>query len=101
MSNTARVTVTLPIELVATIDRLESNRSRFIAIAVEQAIARRGHEAFLESIANPHPASIELASQGLADWASAARAEDADIVDPATGTRVQWVEGEGWIEEAK
>jgi metal-responsive CopG/Arc/MetJ family transcriptional regulator len=37
MATTERVTVTLPAELVESIDRYERNRSRFIAEAVEGA----------------------------------------------------------------
>ena len=38
---TERVTVTMPGELVAGIDRIEGNRSRFIAEAVRHELQRR------------------------------------------------------------
>jgi metal-responsive CopG/Arc/MetJ family transcriptional regulator len=41
MATTARVTVTLPVDLVEGIDRVERNRSRFIAEAVEHELVPR------------------------------------------------------------
>ena len=43
MPNAERVTVTLRADLVAEIDRVERNRSRFIAEAVERDLQRRRH----------------------------------------------------------
>lgn len=98
---TERVTVTLNTELVKGIDRLEKNRSRFIAEAVERELARRRREGLLRSIEKPHPDAAELAEAGLAEWSASLPAGDDDLVDPAAGTPVRWVEGEGWVEDPR
>lgn len=98
---TARVTVTLPAELVEEIDRVEANRSRFVAIAVEHEIARRRREALLLSVRKPHPESRALAAEGMTEWGTLAAEGDADLVDSARGTPVKWVEGRGWVERKR
>jgi hypothetical protein len=99
MQNTERVTVTLRADLVKEIDRVERNRSRFIAEAVERELQRRRHLALLQSVANPHTETTELADIGLGDWARELPVEN-DLVDLSSGTAVRWVEGRGWVEEA-
>jgi hypothetical protein len=84
--------------LVEGIDRLERNRSRFIAEAVEHELLRRRREGLLRSLASPHPEAEQLADVGLADWA-ATLPTDEGLVDEAAGQRVRWVEGQGWVEE--
>ena len=101
MSSTARVTVTLPAELVAEIDRIEANRSRFVAVAVEREVERRRRDALLVSVRSPHPESVALAAEGIAEWGSLAADGDGDLVDPARGTAVKWVEGRGWVERKR
>ena len=96
MSATERVTITLPAELVVGIDRLERNRSRFIAEAVEHELARRRREELLSSVRNPHPETVGLADSGLGDW-TADLPDDEGLVDVAGGTAVRWVEGLGWV----
>ena len=98
MQKIARVTVTLPTELLAGIDRVESNRSRFVAEAVEHELALRRREALLESIANPHVETTEFIDEGTADW-TRNLPEDHDLMNPAVGTAVRWVEGVGWTED--
>jgi len=98
---TARVTVTLPVGLVEEIDRVEANRSHFVAVAVEHEIERRRREALLASIRNPHPDSVALAAEGLAEWGSQAADGDSDLVDAAGGRAVKWVEGRGWVERKR
>ena len=98
MSTTARVTVTLSAELVEGIDRLERNRSRFIAEAVEHELARRRREELLKSVRDPHPETVDPADTGLGDWA-ADLADDEGLVDMEGGTAVRWVGGQGWVEE--
>ncbi|MEX2270469.1 MAG: ribbon-helix-helix domain-containing protein [Vicinamibacterales bacterium] len=97
MALTERVTVTLSADLVEDIDRLERNRSRFIAEAVERELTRRRREALLNSVQNPHPETVEFADAGLSDWA-AELPDDDGLVDPHGGTPVRWVEGKGWVE---
>ncbi len=100
MSATARVTVTLPAELVERIDRLASNRSRFISEAIAHELDRRRRDALEASLVNPHPETDELAAAGLGEWMAAAAEGDDDLLDPAAGRPVRWVPGEGWVEEA-
>jgi hypothetical protein len=96
---TERVTVTLRAELVESIDRVERNRSRFIAEAVEHELARRRREGLLQSLQEPHPEVAELADAGLADWAAGLPPEEEELVDPKEGTPVRWIEGKGWRKE--
>jgi post-segregation antitoxin (ccd killing protein) len=98
MATTERVTVTLPLDLVERIDRLERNRSRFITEAVQRELERRRREELLRSLEHPHPESSELAAEGLVDWGAALPPADDDLLDPETGQDVAWVEGQGWVE---
>ncbi|MGQ0734377.1 MAG: CopG family ribbon-helix-helix protein [Acidobacteriota bacterium] len=98
MGTTERVTVTLPAGLLERIDRLERNRSRFIARAVEKELARRRREALLTSVRDPHPETADLADAGLGDWATDLP-EDNGTVDVSRGTAVRWIEGRGWVQE--
>lgn len=100
MATTERVTVTLPIETVESIDRLERNRSRFIAEAVEHELTRRRRAGLLRSLKSPHPEAAELADTGLVDWGASLPAEDEGLVDVSAGKPVRWVEGHGWVEES-
>ena len=95
MAETARVTVTLAADLVDGIDRIERNRSRFIAEAVQHELMRRRQAGLLQSIHSPHADTAGLADTGLADWVSELSADD-DLVDVEEGTPVRWVEGQGW-----
>jgi hypothetical protein len=99
MARTERVTVTLPVELVNGIDQFERNRSRFIAVAVEQELVRRRREGLLLSLQHPHPEAAELADAGLAEWGASLPAGDEGLVDANAGKAVRWVEGQGWVEE--
>ena len=99
MATTERVTVTLPIELVESIDRFERNRSRFITEAVEHELVRRRRQGLLRSLKNPHPEATELAEAGLADWGASLPADDEGLVDVSGGKSVRWVEGRGWVEQ--
>jgi hypothetical protein len=96
---TERVTVTLPVELIESIDRIERNRSHFIAEAVEHELAFRRRERLLRSLKNPHSEAAELAEIGLYDWAASLPVDVDDLVDMTAGKPVRWVEGQGWIEE--
>ena len=99
MSGVDRVTVTLPNDLVRDIDRREKNRSKFVAKAVRNELDRRRREELRRSLHNPHPESAELAEQGLEEWARGLPDEDAEaLVDGNSGTPVQWIPGEGWVE---
>ncbi len=92
-----RVTVTLPAELIAGIDRLQRNRSRFIAEAIMHELERRRQTQLRQSLMNPHPESGQLEDEGFETWAASLLAEDAEgLVDPAAGTAVRWDPGTGW-----
>ena len=99
MATIERVTVTLAAETVESIDRLEGNRSRFIAEAVEHEPVRLRREGLLRSLKSPHPEAAELAQTGLADRGASLPADDDDLVDVSAGTPVGWVEGQGWVTE--
>lgn len=99
MNTTERVTVTLAIELVEGIDRLERNRSRFIAEAVEHELARRRREGLLSSVRNPHPETVDRSEAGLGDW-TADLPDDEGLVDLTGGTAVRWIDGRGWVKES-
>ncbi len=92
----SRITITLPEDLVERIDRLERNRSRFIADAVERELHRRLRQELRRSLDAPHPESVEVAEQGLAAYRDALPAESTGLVDPAEGFPVVWRDGEGW-----
>ncbi|MBK6532271.1 MAG: hypothetical protein IPN17_27670 [Deltaproteobacteria bacterium] len=100
MATTERVTVTLPVELIAGIDRLERNRSRFIAEAVEHELLRRRRAGLLRSVKHPHSEAAEMAEAGLAGWGAGLPAEEDGLVDMAAGKPVRWVEGQGWVEDS-
>ena len=99
MRTIERVTVTLSAELVEEIDRLERNRSRFIAHAIEHELARRRREALHRSVRSPHPETADVADTVLGDWTSDLPDEEG-LVDVAGGTAVRWIEGQGWVRES-
>jgi post-segregation antitoxin (ccd killing protein) len=101
MATTERVTVTLPSDLVESIDQVERNRSRFILQAVKRELARRRRTGLLRSLKSPHPEAAELAETGLADWGASLPDGDDGLVDVNGGKAVRWVEGRGWVEEPR
>ena len=102
MSTTEPVTVTLPTEVVRDIDRMETNRSKFILDAVHHELQRRRREELQRSLRQPHPESTRLADAEFDEWARSLPAEDAsELVDLQAGTPVRWVPGQGWVEAAE
>ena len=93
-----RVTVTIPAELVAGIDRIERNRSRFIAEAVRHELQRRQRLELLRSLEAPHPDTAATAALGLAAWAEGLPSGDDDLLDPHSGAAVNWIPDSGWQE---
>ena len=93
-----RVTVTMPAELVAGIDRYERNRSRFIAEAVRHELKRRQRLELQRSLENPHPDTAATAALGLQSWQQSLPTGDADLLDPAAGVPVRWSPDQGWQE---
>lgn len=98
-TTTERVTVTLPAELVDRIDRLERNRSRFVAEAVRNELARRRRAELQRSLARPHPETVEHTEMGLDAWGEGLLEGDDALVDPAAGHAIRWDEDAGWREE--
>jgi hypothetical protein len=98
MSTTERLTVTLPAEMLVSIDHFESNRSRFVTEAVRREIERRRRDEFRLSLENPHPETVAMAREPLADWVVGG-GDDADLVDPDGGTAIRWVPDVGWVSE--
>lgn len=92
-----RVTVTLPVEIVRDIDRLDKNRSKFVLDAVRQELRRRRRAELRRSLRRPHVETTQLADAGLDEWAKSLPDEES-LVDPKGGVRVRWVPGEGWVE---
>lgn len=86
--------------MVKRIDRLERNRSRFIAEAIERELARRRRATLLSSVRAPHPETVDLADAGLGDW-TADLPEDEALVNVADGTAVRWVEARGWVKDPR
>jgi hypothetical protein len=102
MPTNERVTVTLPAEVVRDIDRLESNRSRFVLEAVRHELRLRRRAELRRSLRSPHPEGEQLAEAGFVDWAESLPDEDAaGLVDMKAGTPVRWVPGEGWVEKRR
>jgi len=94
--STNEQSVTLPADLLETIDRLGVDRARFVAEAVQRELARRDREGLLESLRNPHPDSQKIAEEGFAEWAASLPDDIDGLVDPNAGTSVRWVPGVGW-----
>lgn len=92
----ARVTITLPSELVQDIDRVESNRSAFVLEAVQRELARRSRRELRRSLKNPHPEARALAEVGISEWGKSLPVENTDLVDPRKGTPVRWTP-KGWV----
>jgi post-segregation antitoxin (ccd killing protein) len=98
-TTTKRVTVTLPADLVDRIDRLERNRSRFVAEAVRNELARCRRAELQRSLASPHPETVEHTEMELDAWSEGLLEGDAALVDPAAGYVIRWDEDAGWREE--
>ena len=99
---TARVTVTLPVDIVDTIGRHERNRSAFVLVAVRNELQRRRREQLHRSLRAPHPESRTTAEAGFDAWAKGLPDEDvAGLIDARAGTPVRWVPGKGWVERKR
>ena len=93
----ARITITLPADLVERIDQTSSNRSRFIAEAVERELHQRLREALRRSLDAPHEDGRKDAELGLAGFRDALPGDAPELLDPAAAVDLAWHEGEGWI----
>ncbi|HUA20302.1 MAG TPA: ribbon-helix-helix domain-containing protein [Bryobacteraceae bacterium] len=96
-SSFERVTITLPNGLVKDIDRLETNRSKFVAEAVRRELDRRRRAELRRSLRNPHPESATFVDEGFDEWARSLPQEDAEgLVNSRGGKPLRWKPGEGW-----
>jgi hypothetical protein len=96
-----RVTITLPHKLVKAIDKVDTNRSGFLAKAAQRELKRRARRALKEALdARTFTAEDQqLADGGFQAWAEALPSDDVGaMVDLDAGTPVRWVPGEGWRE---
>ena len=93
-----RVTVTLPDDLLAEMDRQVENRSLFVAEAIKAELVRRREQRFVEALRNPHPESAEMADLGFREWTSLSDDGDAALIDPAALRPVRWDPASGWDE---
>lgn len=94
----ARITVTLPEEVVAELDRHTRNRSRFVLTAVEKELGHLRRQALLTSISAPHPQSGEIAESGLEEWADRGADGDEELLSADGGRPVRWSPEGGWTE---
>ena len=94
----ARITVTLPDEVVRDIDKRDRNRSRFVLEAVEHELESRRRQELLASVKSPHPQSEEVAEAGIGEWGDWGTAGDEELLDTAAGRSVRWSPGRGWAE---
>lgn len=93
----ARVTVTLPSELVRAMDREEVNRSRFVLTAVTRELDRRRNEQLRQSLSHPHPESLEMSEVGFSTWAEGLSEDASDLIAPGAGEGVRWTADRGWV----
>lgn len=102
MTSLERVTVTLPADFLRDIDRHEKNRSKFVVEAVRRELDRRRRLELSRSLRNPHPEAVDLAGQGLQEWANGLPEEDVEgLLNASAGKPVRWVAGEGWLEDGE
>jgi hypothetical protein len=101
MAQAERITVTLPPRLVAQIDRVDGNRSGFLARAARRELRRLERKALKLSL----DARVftdedrELEAAGLADYAASLPAEDCEaMIEPDAFKPIRWVPGTGWVE---
>jgi hypothetical protein len=82
-------------------NRREKNRSKFVAEAVRRELDRRRRVELHRSLQSPHAETALLPEQGLEEWARGLPVEDhGALLDAKAGKAVQWVPGEGWVEDS-
>jgi hypothetical protein len=95
---TDRVSVILPDDLVREIDRREKDRTKFVAEAVRRELDRRRRDELHRSLESRD--TVNMAEEGFEEWSRGLPVEEAEsLVDPAAGTPVRWIPGEGWAED--
>jgi Arc/MetJ-type ribon-helix-helix transcriptional regulator len=96
-----RVTVTLPEELIAEIDRWDTNRSRFVLEAAQHELDARRREQLERSLLHPHDDSWIVAEMGFDDWGRVPEDDDEALVDEEAGRSVRWTPEVGWTEDSE
>ena len=91
------VVVRLGAHLIADVDRVTTDRSRFIRDAIRNELRRRGFADLQQSLDNPNPETLAYDDAGLEDWAGDSSNDYDQLVDPKAGTQVRWVPGTGWV----
>ncbi len=100
MASIENVAVSLPVELIREIDRLEKDRSKFVAEVVRRELDHRRRVELRRSLENPHPEGADLANEGFEVWVSGLPDEGSDtLYNRDAGQPVRWVQGYGWLEE--
>lgn len=101
MGAKSTVLVRLPLDLAEAIDAVHANRDAFVTRAVQKELCEIWKDILGESLAYPHPDSMELSEQGFSEWADQLPQDDpGDLLSLESGTPVKWVEGTGWVESA-
>lgn len=95
--SSARVTVTLPPEVVSAMDREQPNRSRFVLQAVTRELDRLRIEQLEQSLLHPHPDSLEVAESGFGLWVDGLGDDASDLVAPGAGEELRWTTDHGWV----
>jgi hypothetical protein len=91
------VVVRLGAHLIADVDRVTTDRTRFIRDAIRNELRRRGFADLQQSLDNPNPETPAYDDGGLEDWVGDSSNDHDQLVDPNTGTQVRWVPGTGWV----
>ena len=91
------VVVRLGAHLIADVDRVTTDRTRFIRDAIRNELRRRGFADLQQSLDNPTPETLAYDDCGLEDWVGDSSNDHDQLVDPTTGTQVRWVPGTGWV----
>ena len=91
------VVVRLGAHLIADVDRVTTDRTRFIRDAIRNELRRSGFADLQQSLDNPNPETLAYDDGGLEDWVGDSSNDHDQLVDPTTGTQVRWVPGTGWV----
>lgn len=95
----ARITVTLGVDLVKSIDCQTESRSTFVTEAIRRELDRRRGAELRQSLENPHGENGALADPRLGDMTMDWLGDDVEsIVDIRLGRAIRWTPGRGWQE---
>ena len=63
------MTINIPTSMIQRIDRVETDRDKFVYEAVHRELERRRQDSLRQSLGDPRAEATELAEVGLVDWA--------------------------------